>query len=152
MGRPATCGLVSSRGGQGFCGLSPNPNLTAGPNGCGKSTLLRLVMGREKPISGRVELGPHHINPNYFQQNQARGWWWSLHRSVSLWEGLRVSARQDYHWPAGMVVARQLQGLQQVVVQGTHEERAMPCDAYQPLHLVQSAFRREREFASFAGA
>ena len=43
-----------------------------GPNGCGKSTLLRLVMGREKPISGRVELGPHHINPNYFEQNQAR--------------------------------------------------------------------------------
>jgi len=29
-------------------------------------------MGREKPISGRVELGPHHINPNYFEQNQAR--------------------------------------------------------------------------------
>ena len=42
----------------------------AGPNGCGKSTLLRLVMGREKPIAGRVELGPHHINPNYFEQNQ----------------------------------------------------------------------------------
>ncbi len=47
--------------------------MCTGPNGCGKSTLLRLVMGREKPISGRVELGPHHINPNYFEQNQARG-------------------------------------------------------------------------------
>ena len=46
--------------------------VVSGPNGCGKSTLLRLVMGREKPISGRVELGPHHINPNYFEQNQAR--------------------------------------------------------------------------------
>jgi hypothetical protein len=29
-------------------------------------------MGREKPIAGRVELGPHHINPNYFEQNQVR--------------------------------------------------------------------------------
>ena len=44
----------------------------AGPNGAGKSTLLRLVMGREKPISGRVELGEHHIVPNYFEQNQVR--------------------------------------------------------------------------------
>ena len=47
-------------------------DIVTGPNGCGKSTLLRLVMGREKPISGRVELGSHHINPNYFEQNQAR--------------------------------------------------------------------------------
>ncbi len=42
----------------------------AGPNGCGKSTLLRLVMGRETPIHGSVELGEHAILPNYFEQNQ----------------------------------------------------------------------------------
>ncbi len=42
----------------------------AGPNGAGKSTLLRLIMGREQPISGRVELGAHGIVPNYFEQNQ----------------------------------------------------------------------------------
>lgn len=44
----------------------------AGPNGAGKSTLLRLIMGREQPISGRVELGAHGIVPNYFEQNQVR--------------------------------------------------------------------------------
>ena len=44
----------------------------AGPNGCGKSTLLRLVMGREKPIKGAVELGEYAIEPNYFEQNQVR--------------------------------------------------------------------------------
>lgn len=42
-----------------------------GPNGAGKSTLLRLIMGREVPQSGTVELGPHGIVPNYFEQNQA---------------------------------------------------------------------------------
>ena len=42
-----------------------------GPNGAGKSTLLRLLMGRESPQVGTVELGPHGIVPNYFEQNQA---------------------------------------------------------------------------------
>ncbi|GAB4823640.1 hypothetical protein N2152v2_010686 [Parachlorella kessleri] len=42
-----------------------------GPNGAGKSTLLRLILGLEKPVQGTVELGPHHIRPNYFAQNQA---------------------------------------------------------------------------------
>ena len=42
-----------------------------GPNGAGKSTLLRLIMGQEEPQSGLVEMGPHHVVPNYFQQNQA---------------------------------------------------------------------------------
>lgn len=46
--------------------------MSAGPNGAGKSTLLRLVMGREQPIEGKVELGQHHIVPNYFEQNQVR--------------------------------------------------------------------------------
>ena len=27
-------------------------------------------MDREKPISGSVSLGQHHILPNYFEQNQ----------------------------------------------------------------------------------
>ena len=49
-----------------------HPLLGAGPNGCGKSTLLRLVMGREDPIKGAVELGEYAIEPNYFEQNQAR--------------------------------------------------------------------------------
>ncbi len=43
-----------------------------GPNGCGKSTFLRLVMGREQPIKGTVDLGEHAIQPNYFEQNQVR--------------------------------------------------------------------------------
>jgi len=34
----------------------------------GKSTLLRLIMGREKPAKGSVELGEYHIHPNYFEQ------------------------------------------------------------------------------------
>lgn len=42
-----------------------------GPNGAGKSTLLRLIMGREEPQEGAVELGQHGIVPNYFEQNQA---------------------------------------------------------------------------------
>ena len=42
-----------------------------GPNGAGKSTLLRLVMGREEPVEGDVQMGEHGIVPNYFEQNQA---------------------------------------------------------------------------------
>ena len=42
-----------------------------GPNGSGKSTLLRLIMGLEKPIEGKVELGSHNVIPSYFEQNQA---------------------------------------------------------------------------------
>ncbi len=42
-----------------------------GPNGAGKSTLLRLILGLERPVHGTVELGSHHVRPNYFEQNQA---------------------------------------------------------------------------------
>jgi ATP-binding cassette subfamily F protein 3 len=42
-----------------------------GPNGAGKSTLLRLIVGLEKPIEGKVELGKHNVIPGYFEQNQA---------------------------------------------------------------------------------
>jgi ATP-binding cassette subfamily F protein 3 len=42
-----------------------------GPNGCGKSTLLRLIMGMLQPDEGSVALGPHHVIPSYFEQNQA---------------------------------------------------------------------------------
>ncbi len=41
-----------------------------GPNGCGKSTLLRLIMGTEKPISGKLELGEHNVTVSYYEQNQ----------------------------------------------------------------------------------
>ncbi|NER82468.1 MAG: ATP-binding cassette domain-containing protein, partial [Leptolyngbya sp. SIO1D8] len=42
-----------------------------GPNGSGKSTLLRLILGREQPAEGAVNLGKHHVLPQYFEQNQA---------------------------------------------------------------------------------
>ncbi|MGD1906270.1 MAG: ABC-F family ATP-binding cassette domain-containing protein [Leptolyngbyaceae cyanobacterium] len=42
-----------------------------GPNGCGKSTLLRLILGRETPTEGTVQLGKHNVLPQYFEQNQA---------------------------------------------------------------------------------
>lgn len=45
--------------------------LLAGLNGCGKRTLLRLITRQEEPIKGRVQLGPHNINPTYFAQNRA---------------------------------------------------------------------------------
>lgn len=50
--------------------LTPHP-LPLAHCSAGKSTLLRMVMGREKPNAGRVELGEHSIHPNYFEQNQA---------------------------------------------------------------------------------
>src|SRR5262245_54211164 len=39
-----------------------------GPNGCGKSTLLRLVSGREKADSGRIEIGEKVVT-HYFAQH-----------------------------------------------------------------------------------
>lgn len=40
-----------------------------GHNGCGKTTLLRLLLGLEKPDSGKVQLG-HNVKLGYFSQNQ----------------------------------------------------------------------------------
>ncbi|MBE7381701.1 MAG: ATP-binding cassette domain-containing protein [Leptolyngbya sp. SIO1E4] len=42
-----------------------------GPNGSGKSTLLRLILGREQPAEGCIQLGKHNVLPQYFEQNQA---------------------------------------------------------------------------------
>ena len=42
-----------------------------GANGAGKSTLLRLIIGKEKPISGEIALGQHNLRVAYFEQNQA---------------------------------------------------------------------------------
>ena len=42
-----------------------------GPNGAGKSTLLRLIMGREEPLEGEVEMGEHGVIANYFEQRQS---------------------------------------------------------------------------------
>lgn len=41
-----------------------------GPNGAGKSTLFRVLMGMEKPNSGKASIGPT-ITTGYFAQNQA---------------------------------------------------------------------------------
>ena len=51
--------------------LSKPSRSIAGPNGCGKSTLLRLITGAEKPVSGKILMGEHHIVVNYYEQNQA---------------------------------------------------------------------------------
>jgi ATPase subunit of ABC transporter with duplicated ATPase domains len=59
-----------------------------GPNGAGKSTLLRLVMGREAPQEGVVELGAHGIVPNYFEQNQAE----ALDAKLTVLETLQEAA------------------------------------------------------------
>ncbi|GBF90920.1 ABC transporter F family member-like [Raphidocelis subcapitata] len=59
-----------------------------GPNGAGKSTLLRLIMGRERPVKGRVALGEHGIVPNYFEQNQAE----ALDLELTVLETLERSA------------------------------------------------------------
>jgi ATP-binding cassette subfamily F protein 3 len=39
-----------------------------GPNGCGKSTLLRVIMGRERPDGGSVQLSPAGTRPGYLEQ------------------------------------------------------------------------------------
>lgn len=38
---------------------------TIGPNGAGKSTLLRLVMGLEKPLSGRAAITASNVVGRY---------------------------------------------------------------------------------------
>ena len=42
-----------------------------GPNGCGKSTLLRMLMGKEEPNEGSVQIVGQNVYPAYFEQNQA---------------------------------------------------------------------------------
>ena len=43
-----------------------------GPNGAGKSTLLKILLGREKPSSGSIELGLH-VGVAYYAQHQLEG-------------------------------------------------------------------------------
>lgn len=42
----------------------------AGPNGCGKSTLMKIIVGREKPDGGTVEIGANIKAAYYDQENQ----------------------------------------------------------------------------------
>lgn len=42
----------------------------AGPNGCGKSTLMKIIVGRELPDSGTVEIGANIKAAYYDQENQ----------------------------------------------------------------------------------
>jgi len=42
-----------------------------GPNGSGKSTLMRLLVGREQPDKGKVEIVGQNVELNYFEQSQA---------------------------------------------------------------------------------
>ena len=43
-----------------------------GPNGAGKSTLLKILLGRERPTSGSIELGLH-VGVAYYAQHQLEG-------------------------------------------------------------------------------
>ena len=43
-----------------------------GPNGAGKSTLLKMLLGKERPTSGSIELGLH-VGVAYYAQHQLEG-------------------------------------------------------------------------------
>ena len=43
-----------------------------GPNGAGKSTLLKILLGKEKPTTGTIELGLH-VGVAYYAQHQLEG-------------------------------------------------------------------------------
>ena len=42
-----------------------------GTNGLGKTTLLNTILGKIKPVSGKVELG-EYLSPGYFEQEKDR--------------------------------------------------------------------------------
>lgn len=56
-----------------------------GPNGCGKTTMLRMIVGREKPTSGLVDVSPG-VKLGFFDQEHA-----GLNQDRTLIEEIRAA-------------------------------------------------------------